>query len=227
MNYFDVLIDLLRDRPKFLEEVNKGFKIGKKSISLLICSSLFLSLYGAIIGSSNGVMQMIASAIKLPALYLLTMIICLPTLYFFDIIFGSKRTFGQYLTLLLACMAMISVTLLGFAPVSFFFRLSTNDYNFFRLLNIIIFSITGLIGINFFYQGMRIVTNEDAEIPINRKNIVKAWLFLYGFVGSQLAWTLRPFFSSPGEPFAFFREIESNFYVEVLKIIGRTVGFNS
>ena len=167
---------------------------------------------------------MIASAIKLPALYLITMMICMPTLYFFDVISGSKRTFGQYLALLLACMSIISATLLGFAPISLFFRLSTKDYNFFRLLNIIIFAVTGFIGISFFYQAMRVVTNEEAEIPKNRNNIMKAWLFLYGFVGSQLAWTLRPFFSSSGEPFAFFREIESNFYVEVMKIVGKVLG---
>jgi hypothetical protein len=231
MNYFDVLMELLRDRPKFLTDVNNGFKIDRKIVSLLISSSIFLSLYGAIIGSFNGGLQMVSSAIKLPALYLITMIICMPTLYFFDIISGSKRTFGQYAVLLLSCMSLISVTLLGFAPVSLFFRLSTNDYDFFRLLNIIIFVITGFIGINFFYKAMQLVTNEksseEANVSPNRNKIMKAWLFLYGFVGSQLAWTLRPFFSSPGESFALFREIESNFYIEVIKILNNVMGFSN
>ncbi len=229
MNYFDVLMRLLRDRPKFLAEVNNSFKLDKKIISLLISSSIFLLVYGVIIGSFNGGLQMISSAIKLPALYLVTMIICMPTLYFFDVISGSKRTFGQYLVLLLACMSIISVTLLGFAPVSLFFRLSTNDYDFFRLLNIIIFVITGFIGVNFFDRAMRVVTNDDDNVsaPQNQNKIMKAWLFLYGFVGSQLAWTLRPFFSSPGESFALFRQIESNFYIEVIKIIGNVIGFNT
>ena len=39
---------------------------------------------------------------------------------------------------------------------------------------------------------------------------------LYGLVGSQLGWTLRPFFGSPGQPFELFREVEGNFYSQVI-----------
>jgi len=45
------------------------------------------------------------------------------------------------------------------------------------------------------------------------------WILLFGFVGTQLAWTLRPFFGSPGEKFALFRSIEGNFYAEIFRTI--------
>jgi hypothetical protein len=45
------------------------------------------------------------------------------------------------------------------------------------------------------------------------------WILLFGFVGTQLAWTLRPFFGSPGEEFALFRSIEGNFYAEIVRTI--------
>ncbi len=48
---FSVLIGLLRDRAAFLEEICSGVKLKSKSTALLICSSLFFALYGAIIGS--------------------------------------------------------------------------------------------------------------------------------------------------------------------------------
>ena len=86
MNHFAVLIRLLRDRRKFLDEVRSGTKLETKIASLLVASSFFFSIYGAIIGSYGGGLQIISSAIKLPALYLMTLIICLPTLYFFDIL---------------------------------------------------------------------------------------------------------------------------------------------
>jgi hypothetical protein len=47
------------------------------------------------------------------------------------------------------------------------------------------------------------------------------WIALFGFVGTQLAWTLRPFFGSPKTPFAYFREIEGTFYGDVFSTIGR------
>jgi hypothetical protein len=122
---------------------------------------------------------------------------------------------------------MISVMLFGFAPVSLFFRLSSNDYFFFQLLNITIFAITGFIGINFFYQTIVTIPFQNDEIPKNRKNIIRGWLVLFAFVGSQLGWTLRPFFGTPEQPFALFRDIESNFYIQVFRIIGRVLGFNS
>ncbi len=126
----------------------------------------------------------------------------------------------------MASMAMISVMLFGFAPVTLFFRLSINDFNFFRLLNIVVLSLTGVIGIKFFYRSMMsLIAQEDKSSP-NRHKLITAWLFLYGFVGSQLGWTLRPFFSSPNSPFALFREIESNFYVEVVQIVGNLFGVN-
>ena len=125
-------------------------------------------------------------------------------------------------------MAMISVMLFGFAPVTLFFRLSIDDYWFFLLLNIIILGFTGVVGVRFFYKSMiALMEKESAEkISANRHKLIKAWLFLYGFVGSQLGWTLRPFVGTPEEPFALFREIESNFYVQVIKIIGKVLGLH-
>lgn len=221
---FGILMQLLSDRDVFLSEIEERKKLDLKILSLLFYSSLFLALYGAIIGSSRGGLQILSSAFKLPALYLLTLLICLPTLYFFDVIFGSKSSFNQYVTLLFASMSMISVMLFGFAPVTLFFRLSMNDYEFFLLLNILVLGLTGFIGIKFFHKAMKLLINQEAESAKNRYKLIRAWLFLYGFVGSQLGWTLRPFFGSHGEPFALFREIESNFYIEVLRLISNFLG---
>ena len=225
---FQPLMQLLRDREVFLLEINKSKNLDRKIISLLFSSSLFFALYGAIIGSNHSWLQMASSAFKLPALYLLTLLICIPTLYFLDVILGSKRTFIQYITLLLASMSLISVMLFGFAPISLFFRLSVNDYYFFQLLNITIFGLTGVIGVKFFYEAMlSLIPGDKEDKPVkNRRKLIKYWLFLYGFVGSQLGWTLRPFFGMPNEPFALYRDIESNFYIQVLKIIGNVLGLN-
>jgi hypothetical protein len=50
------------------------------------------------------------------------------------------------------------------------------------------------------------------------------WILLFGFVGTQLAWTLRPFFGSPGKDFQLFRSIGGTFYADVFETIGRLVG---
>jgi hypothetical protein len=49
------------------------------------------------------------------------------------------------------------------------------------------------------------------------------WILLFGFVGTQLAWTLRPFFGDPGQPFALFRKIEGTFYADIIRTIAHLV----
>lgn len=220
MDHFSTLILLLRDRPTFLEEVRQGKKIESKILSLLVVSSLFFAIYGAIIGSSSGWQQLLVSMVKLPALYLLTLLICLPTLYFFDILFGSKADFRQYAVLSLTTVSVISVLLFSFAPVTLFFLVSIRSYHFFLLLNVAIFGLTGFIGVRLFYSGVRSVMNFTEDTPQIRNRLLLFWLTLYGLVGSQLGWTLRPFFGSPGQPFQLFREVEGNFYSQVLRSIG-------
>ncbi|MEH2347575.1 MAG: actin-binding WH2 domain-containing protein [Nostoc sp.] len=225
IKYFAVLIGFLRDRPGFLEEVRQGTRLPNKIISLLVCSSLFLAGYGGIIGAYHSWMQALSSAIKLPALYLVTLLICIPTLFFANIIFGSKRTFAQYLALVLTAVSITSVLLFSFAPITLFFLITTNNYQFLILLNVFIFALTGFIGISSLYQATNIVLEQDDEGTKTRRKIVKFWLFLYAFVGSQLGWTLRPFFGTPGSVFELFREREGNFYLSVIKSLSYLFGF--
>ena len=223
--YFAVLMQLLRDRSSFMEEIRQGVRLPSKIISLLVCSSIFFAFYGAIIGSSHSVLQALSSAFKLPCFYLMTLILCLPTLYFFSIIFGSSRSIGQYFAMLLTCVAVISVLEFSFAPVSLFFLITAPNYQFFVLLNVAIFAITGFIGIKLLYQGMQLMTESDKEGQETRTNILKFWLVLYALVGCQLGWTLRPFFGTSGE-FVLFRALEGNFYLSILQAIGEILGLN-
>ncbi|WP_414571825.1 actin-binding WH2 domain-containing protein [Nostoc sp. CCY 9925] len=227
IKYFAVLIGFLRDRQGFLEEVRQGTRLPNKIISLLVCSSLFLAIYGGIIGAYHSWMQALSSAIKLPALYLITLLICIPTLYFANVIFGSKRTFGQHLALVLTAVSVTSVLLFSFAPITLFFLLTTNNYQFLILLNVLIFALTGFIGISSLYQATNLVLEQDNEGSKTRQKILQFWLFLYAFVGSQLGWTLRPFFGTPDSAFQLFREREGNFYLSVIQAISYLLGIRN
>ncbi len=210
MNYFSTVIYLLRDRQAFLQEINQGVKLQSKIFALMISSCCFFALYGAIVGAFHSPLQVLSSAIKLPALYLITLLVCLPTLYIFNVLFGAKESIAQHFTLLLTAVSVIAILLCGFAPVTLFFLITVNDYNFFMLLNVAIFALTGIIGVSFFYHIMKPNADNDPEQGVKvRTNILRFWLVLYGFVGSQLGWTLRPFFGSPGK-FELFRHREGS-----------------
>lgn len=56
--------------------------------------------------------------------------------------------------------------------------------------------------------------NEEGQIP--RSRLFRAWIILYAFVGTQMAWTLSPFIGDPGQPFILFRRVSGNFYTDVI-----------
>jgi hypothetical protein len=219
------LIYLLKDRFSFVQEIHDGERLNSKIVSLLITSFSCFGIYGAIIGATNTTtpLQILSSAIKLPALYLVTLIVCLPTLYIFNAFFGSRSTVAQHFAYLLSTITVISVLLCGFAPVSLFFLLTVNDKFFFLLLNIGIFTLTGILGVSFLYQAMKPSdTEEQVGNTQIRRNILKFWLFLYGFVGTQLGWTLRPFFGT-GKTFDLFRPREGSFFMAIWESIHRFI----
>ena len=81
------------------------------------------------------------------------------------------------------------------------------------------------MGIKSLYQGMRLLTEQDAEGQATRTKILQVWLFLYAFVGSQLAWIMRPFFGNPGSHFELVREMQGNFYLDIVEAIGEIIGW--
>ena len=97
-------------------------------------------------------------------------------------------------------------------------------WTFFKLLNVAIFAVTGIVGVLFLSQGMNIVSAGGKEGGGTRRWVVRLWILVYAFVGSQMAWTLRPFIGAPGMPFELFRQLGGNFYTNVLASLGEILG---
>lgn len=216
---------LMRNRYRFYAEVREGTGMGEKLRAMLLFAPLFLALFGAVIGSDHSVQQALSSALKLPVLFLATLVICVPTLYFFTTIFESSLSLSQIFVLLLASVTMTAIVLLGFTPVVLFFLITTSQYQFFKLLTVAIFVIAGVIGVRTLSQGLWLLTAHDGRSAGARGTILRLWILLYAFVGSQLAWTLRPFFGAPGLPFELFRGLGGNFYTNIFASLGELLGF--
>jgi hypothetical protein len=217
MEPFYVIERILRNRGGFFDEIGEGDDLGRKTRNMLLGSVLFFAIYGAVLGISSSVLQALSSAIKLPILYLITLAICLPTLYFFNLLFGSRLTLAQTFALIMTAIAVTSVLTLSFAPIALFFWITAPNYQFYKLLNVGILTITGVAGLSFLWQGMRHV--QKGEGMGIRNLILWLWIFIYGFVGTQMAWTLRPFFGAPSLPFELFRDLGGNFYMNVVQSI--------
>ena len=51
------------------------------------------------------------------------------------------------------------------------------------------------------------------------KSVFRIWIFVFGLVGAQMSWVLRPFIGSPDMQFQWFRARESNFFMAVLQAL--------
>lgn len=225
MKNLAIIETILRDRRTFFAEIREGNGLAEKMRAMLISSVLFFALYGAVMGSSHSFWQALSSAAKLPLLFLATLIVCAPTLYFFNLIFGSNQSLSQNVALILSAITVTSVVLLSFAPIVLFFLLTTSHYQFFKLLNVGIFTIAGSVGVLFLSQGMAAVSFAGREGALTRRVVVWLWIMVYAFVGSQMAWTLRPFIGAPSMPFELFRQLGGNFYANIFASIGEILGF--
>ena len=226
MNNLAVIETILRSRRRFFLEIRQGVELGLKIRAMLTSGIAFLALYGMVMGSTHSLLQVLSSAVKLPLLFLTTLLISLPTLYFFNLIFGSNQSLTQNFCLILTAITVTAVLLLSFAPIVMFFLLTTNNYQFFKLLNVGVFSIAGVVGVRFLSQGMRIVSAGGGEGERARRNVVRLWTLVYAFVGSQMAWTLRPFIGAPGlQRFELFRQLGGNFYGNIFASLGELFGF--
>lgn len=55
--------------------------------------------------------------------------------------------------------------------------------------------------------------------------VFACWVVVFGLVGAQLGWVLRPFLGDPSMEFAWFRNRESNFFEGVMQAVQGLLGF--
>jgi hypothetical protein len=221
MKSLTIIETILRNREEFFLQIRDSVELVHKIQDMLLSCFVFLAIYGLVMGAAHSPLQAISSFFKVPLLFLATLLICVPSLHYFNILFGSKQTILQTLAMILTAVSTTSVLLFSLAPITLFFLLTSSEYEFFKLLNVTFFAIAGFLGVSFLRQGLKIVTDLDDQQGLNsRRAIFFLWVVLYGFVGSQMAWTLRPFMGEPGAPYYLLQELGGNFYADVLKSFG-------
>ncbi len=226
---FTILPDFLREPERFYQSIRDGENVKSRALILGIASFLFLMAYGFTVGLTKSPLQAVSSAIKMPILFLSTMAFCLPALHFFSLaLLGTPLRMIQVLAIVLSGIAVTSFLLLGLAPITLFFVLTSSNYPFFQLLAVLCVGISALIGVYFLWRGMTLVETRrtDALQHLGRR-ILGLWMVLYGFVGTQMTWRLSPFIGKPDDPFYILKPSRDNFYVDVLHAVQQMLNLPS
>jgi hypothetical protein len=220
-NLFSIMPDFLRDPDAFFHSIQRDENVKPKALSLGLVSLFSFMIYGFMVGLAKSPLQALSSSVKVPVLFLSTMLFCLPALYFFSLaLLGTPLKMMQVLTVVLSGISVTAFLLLGLAPITLFFVLTSGNYEFFQLLAVVFVGVTACIGVYFLWRGMTLVepTRTDA-LNVLGKRILFLWVLVYGFVGTQMTWRLSPFVGKPEDPFYWIRPSRDNFYVDVIKAI--------
>ena len=220
-NLFSIMPEFLRDPDAFFQSIQQDKDVKSKALTLLLVSIVSFMVYGFLVGLSKSPLQAISSAIKVPILFLSTMAFCLPALYFFSLaLLGTPLKMIQVLAVVLSGIAVSAFLLLGLAPVTLFFVLTSTNYAFFQLLAVGFVGLSAWIGVYFLWRGMTSVeTTRDDSLKGLGNRILLLWILLYAFVGTQMTWRLSPFIGKPGDPFYIVRPSRDNFYVDVVRAV--------
>jgi hypothetical protein len=176
---------------------------------------VFGCAYGALMGTFGGVTgerlwMVLFAALKVPLLLVITFLVCIPSYFVLNTLFGVRDDFAEAFNGLVATQAALTILLLSLAPYTLLWYASVADYNAALFFNAFIFGSASMAAqwvLQRYYRPL------IARNPRHR-TLMRIWIVLFAFVGIQTAWVLRPFVGAPDLPPQFFRaEAWGNAYV--------------
>lgn len=177
------------------------------------------ALYGMSMGLFRGAFPGVVSAFKAPVLYASTLAICFPAFYVANCLAGSRLAASACIRLLLLALSTNAMALSSYAPLSYFFTLTTSEagYPFIVFMHIVVFGLSALVSLAVVTAIFR--ASALAAGRRIRPTAVWIWGLLYGFVGSEMAWVLRPWIGWGVLQYTPFRPIQESFVEAFLRVI--------
>jgi hypothetical protein len=176
----------------------------------IIAITLGAGIYGAAMGWWRSPLQALYTGIKLPLVILLTALgngllngMLAPLL-------GLNVTFRQSLAVVLMSFAFVSAVLGALSPVAYFVvwntppltgttQLSSPEYRVMQLALAGCIALAGVAGNAHLLPSLSAWTRSRQAA----QKVLFAWLAGNLFLGSQIAWVLRPFIWDPARPVEF------------------------
>src|ERR1017187_2251523 len=158
---------------------------GKLIAMMLLVSVVCSLIYGVVVGTFSGGDQLWAAPAKIAAGLMISALICLPSLYIFTCLSGSQARLVEVCGLLAGLLMLMTILLIGFAPVAWIFSQSTESLAWMGALHLIFWFIATCFGLRFLETGFS---------HSNAKSLAgfRTWVVIFLLVALQMTTALRP-----------------------------------
>ncbi len=164
-----------------LRQPGSGGLIAAMLVIAILCSAV----YGVIVGTFSGGTQLWAAPVKIAGGLLISALICLPSLYIFACLSGSQARLVEIFGLVVGLLTLMTVLLIGFAPVAWLFSQSTESLNWMGALHLIFWAIATIFGLRFIEAGF---SHSKARSNAG----LNTWAIIFVLVVLQMTTALRP-----------------------------------
>ena len=196
-----VVTALLRDPKEVAERCERSEGLGELALASIACLVVGAALFGGVLGSFRGGLQIGFSLIKLPLALLATLVVSVPAVFALNVGLGGRSSFRTIAALSLAASARASLVMAGSAPLLWLAVDRGLHYHQAVLLAAVVYLASGIAALGIVLRGLggslRAVVTAAA-----------CGLVFFAVLG-QTAWMLRPFFGRPSQhsiPFVRARE---------------------
>ena len=166
------------------------FQLRQPGAGKLIAAMLFISIvcsliYGVVVGTFSGGQQLWIAPVKIAAGLMISALICLPSLYIFTCLSGSRARLAEVFGLLAGLLMLMTILLIGFAPVAWIFSQSTESLAWMGALHLIFWLVATIFGLRFFEAGF---SHSNARSHAG----LYTWIVIFLLVAVQMTTALRP-----------------------------------
>src|SRR6266850_2413512 len=156
----------------------------------LIVGMIFVAIacslvYGVVVGTFSMGDQLWAAPVKIAGGLLVSALICLPSLYIFTCLSGSQARLAEICGLVAGLLMLMTILLIGFAPVAWLFSQSTESVVWMGVLHLVFWFIATFFGLRFLETGF---SHSKARSNAG----LNVWIMIFMLVAVQLTTALRP-----------------------------------
>jgi hypothetical protein len=164
-----------------LRQPGAGKLIGAMLLVAIACSLI----YGVVVGTFSGGTQLWAAPAKIAGGLMISALICLPSLYIFTCLSGSQARLFEVCGLLAGLLMLMTILLIGFAPVAWIFSQSTESLAWMGTLHLVFWFIATIFGLRFLETGF---SHSNAKSHAG----FHTWVIIFLLVAVQMTTALRP-----------------------------------